>query len=157
MLDVSSPIIPSDIGIAQGSCVGPLIFIIYMNDNVRCSSETNFLTYANDTTLYVSGNDIGQCISIMNECLSPVYRSLNINKLSLNFSKPNYVIFNRRKHINLNELPSITLKNTALERRETVNFLGVYLGEGLNWMFQINYISKRKAKFPLLLSGPIYV
>ena len=51
MLDVSSPTIPIDIGIAQCSCLDPLMFII----------EINFQIYADDTTLYVSAADIGQC------------------------------------------------------------------------------------------------
>ena len=72
MLDVSSPTILIDTGRAQGSCVGPLMFVVYMNDIVRCSIELNFLIYADDTTLYVSGADIGHCISIMNKGSSQV-------------------------------------------------------------------------------------
>ena len=48
-----------DIGLAQGSCPGSLMIIVYMYDIVRWSNETNFLIYADDTTLYVSGVDIG--------------------------------------------------------------------------------------------------
>ena len=54
-------------------------------------------------------------------------------------------------HINLNELLGISLNNAALERKEAVKFLGVYLDEGLNWKFNITYTSKRKAKFPPVL------
>ena len=76
MLDVFSPTILIDIGIAQGRCLGPLMFVVYMNDIVRCTIELNFLIYADDTTLYVSGVGISQCISIMNQGLSHVYRWL---------------------------------------------------------------------------------
>ena len=101
MLDVSSPTILIDIGKTQGSCLGPLMFVVYMNDTVRCSIELNFLIYADDTTLYDSGVDIGQCISIMNQGLSHVYRWLYKKSSSLNFSKTKYVMFNRRKEIYL--------------------------------------------------------
>ena len=55
---------PMDIGVAQGRCLVRLMLIIYMNDLARCSIEIYFLLYADDTTLYVSAVDIGQCISI---------------------------------------------------------------------------------------------
>ena len=122
MLDVSSPKIFIDIGMAQGSCVGPLMFIVYMNDIARCSIELNFLIYADDTTLYVSGVDIGRCTSIMKQGLSHVYGWLYMNKLSLNVSKTDYGIFNRRRQINLVVLLSITLNKAALERKETDKF-----------------------------------
>ena len=54
MLEVYSPTIPINIGKAQDSFLAPLIFIIYLNDIVRCSIETNFLKYADDSTIYVS-------------------------------------------------------------------------------------------------------
>ena len=123
MLDVSSPMILSDISTAQGSCPGPLMLTVYMNDIVRCSPELNIQIYADDTTLHVSGVRIGQCISLMNQGFSHVYRCLYMNKFSLNVSKPRYAIFNRGDQINLNVLPSITLNNSALERNETVTFL----------------------------------
>ena len=66
MLDASSPTILIDIGKAQGSCLAPLKFIVHMSDIFRCSIENKFLIYVNHTTLYVSGVDIGQCISVMN-------------------------------------------------------------------------------------------
>ena len=72
-------------------------------------------------------------------------------KLSLYASKTNYVILIRKKQINLNVLPSITLNNAAHERKETDKFLGVYLVEELNWKFHITYISKGMAKFPLVI------
>ena len=101
-----------------------------MKDTFRCFIELKILRYADDTTHYVSVLDIGQCISIRNQGLSHLYRWLYMNKSSFNVTKTNYVIFNRRKQINLNASGSITLKNAALEREETVKFLGVYLDEG---------------------------
>ena len=155
---MSAPtIIIIDYCVAQGSCLAPLVFIVYMSDIVRRSIEINFLVYANDTTLYVSGVDIGQCITIMNKSLSHVYRRLRMNKLSLNVSKTSYVIFNGRKKIDHNVLSSITLNKAALERKETVKILAVYLDEGLNFKFHVNYISKRIAKFPLFFLEPIDV
>ena len=75
MLDVSSPTIPIDIGIAQGSFHGPLMFIIYVKNIIKCSIEINFLIYADDTTLYVSGLIlVNAYLCIMNHCLSHVYR-----------------------------------------------------------------------------------
>ena len=76
MLDVSSPTILIDIAIAQGSCLCPLMCIVYMDDIVRCSIEINFLIYTEDTTLFVSAVDLGQCVSIMNQHFVHVYHWL---------------------------------------------------------------------------------
>ena len=97
ILDVSSSMIFIDIGIAQGDCLGHLMFIVYLNDIVRCSIDVNFLIYADDTTLFVTGVDNGQCISILIQSLFHVYRWLHMNKLSRNVSKTNYVISNGSK------------------------------------------------------------
>ena len=59
-LDVSSPALLIDIGLRQGSCVGPFTFTIYMNDIVRSYNEINFPIYADHTFLYVSGVVNGQ-------------------------------------------------------------------------------------------------
>ena len=87
MLDVFSSTILIGSGIAQGSGLSPLMLIIYMNDIVTCSNEINFLIYADDTTPYVSGVNIGQCMSFMNKCLSHVYNWLYMNTSSLNVLK----------------------------------------------------------------------
>ena len=89
ILDVYSPTILIYIGIAQGSCLDPPMFVVYMNDIVRCSIELNFLIYDDDTTLFVLGVVIGQCISTMHQGLSHVCRWLSMNKLCLNISKTN--------------------------------------------------------------------
>ena len=87
----------------------------------------------------------------LSKCLSHVYCWLCLNKLSLSISKTQKVIFNISKYINLNELHNITLNNDAVEKKETVTFLEVYLDEGQNWKFRINKILKRMAQLPPVL------
>ena len=89
--------------------------------------------------------------SVRKQCLSHVYRWLFMNKLRLNVSETNQAIFYRKEPIILIVLSTVTLITAAFERKEVVNFLGVYLDEGLNWTFHIVCFSKIFAGFPNVL------
>ena len=105
--------------------------ITYLNDIVSFSVETNYSIHANSTTVHVLDADIGQCLSVMNNSLSHMYRWLFINKLRLCVSKTIFVIFHTRKQTNLNILLSITLRNSALEGKEVLKIFRAQLDEEL--------------------------
>ena len=90
---VSSNIISLSTGVPQGSILGPLLFLIYMNDIPNCTKYFDFIVYADDTTLSktIQIPALSQ-ININNE-LAKVYDWLAVNKLSLNVGKTKYVIF----------------------------------------------------------------
>ena len=95
-------------GVPQGSVLGPLLFIIYTNDLPNCLNVCKAILFADDTTIYCSSNNIQDLYIKANyelESLSEWFRS---NKLSLNVSKTNFVIFNHNK-IDIPE--NLTMKN----------------------------------------------
>ena len=79
-------------GVPQGSILGPLLFLIYINDTSRVSSKLNFYLFADDKNILYAINNLKSLESVK-EQLRKVCEWLNTNKLSLNTSKSNFVVF----------------------------------------------------------------
>ena len=159
--EIKSEILPIAVGIPQGSILGPLLFIIYINDFSQASSIFKFILYADDTTLFstlTSFRDNTQdntIESVINAELSKVVEWLNINKLSLNKAKSKYMIF----HVPSKGIHSLTLNidNTNIEKVDEFNFLGLTLDSNLNWKKHTEKISNKCAKMIGILNRLKYV
>ena len=98
---IKSNMLPITTGIPQGSILGPLLFIIYINDFAQASKMFNFIIYADDTTLSSTLNTFNDNIqndnleSLINDELLKINEWLKINKLSLNIAKSKYMTFQR--------------------------------------------------------------
>ena len=100
--NTKSKILQISTGIPQGSIVGPLLFLIYINDFPSASSYFNFIMYADDTTLYSNidspnqNNMIRLTETKINAELAKIDEWLKINKLSLNLKKSKYMVFKKQ-------------------------------------------------------------
>jgi hypothetical protein len=128
-------------GVPQGSILGPLLFILYINDITNTSTILDFILFADDTTILYSHKNIKGQINIVNKELAEVCNWFKANKLSVNASKTNYMILGTPKMTSIQET-EITLDNTKLERVQSTKFLGVLIDECLTWKQHIDCISK---------------
>ena len=108
----------------------PLLFLIYINDLPNVSKKLYSILFADDTSVFLEGNNLNSLSTIINEELNKLSIWLASNKLTLNIEKSHYVIFHRArlKQSNIN----ITLSNISLERVTFTKFLGVIIDEKLS-------------------------
>ena len=113
--------------------MGPLLFIIYVNDITAASDIFNCTMYADDTTLSTSINcsENNNNCDLINSELSKINEWLIVNKLSLNTSKTKYMLFHmpQKKIV----YPRLIIANKETESVEQFNFLGITLDHHLNW------------------------
>ena len=91
-----SPYMIYNTGVPQGSILGPILFILYINDLHKTTSLLNFIHYADDTSVTISGDDLTSTSLILNDSLNLIDRWLMSNRLSLNISKTVYLIFTHK-------------------------------------------------------------
>ena len=157
--DTKSEILPITVGVPQGSILGPLLFIIYINDFSQASSVFKFIMYADDTTLFSNlksfGNNIQTREYLINAELSNVREWLDINKLSLNKSKSKYMIF----HVPNKDIQYLTFKidNVIIEKVDEFSFLGLTIDTNLNWKRHSEKICNKCAKMIGILNRLKYV
>ena len=109
------------------------MFIIYINDLPNVSSLTQSLLFADDTSIFCSHKDVNHLVSIVNNELAKIIIWLKVNKLSLNLTKTNFMIFMihpRQKKVNAN-FP-LSLENTVIKQVTETKFLGVLIDQHLS-------------------------
>ena len=142
--EVKSDITYLSTGVPQGSILGPLLFIIYINDIAKCRNLLHTIIYADDTTLMGNistfelrnGRTLDENINFE---LLKLTDWLKVNKLSLNANKTKLMIFHMPQR-KLNP-PIIKIDEIELEPISNFNFLGIIINENINWSKHINKIS----------------
>ena len=85
--EVKSDLLHVNCGVPQGSILGPLLFIIYINDIVNISNILQMILFADDTNLFLSGPNVNDICTRLNTELCKLSRWFKLNKLSLNVKK----------------------------------------------------------------------
>ncbi len=84
-------------GVPQGSILGPLLFLIYINDLATVPEKVFSILFADDTNIFLSGNNLKEMTQTFNVKLAKIHKWLQVNKLSINIDKTNYMIFKSKK------------------------------------------------------------
>ena len=135
-------------GVPQGSILGPLLFLLYIND-LSNALNGNVLSFADDTTIYISDINIVTLYQKANSTVKMLKDWLDVNKLFLNIDKTKYMILGppKRKYNNDNLHIQIEGKNILQvgnnQTETSIKFLGIHLDENITWKKHMQYINNK--------------
>ena len=124
-------------GVPQGSVLGPLFFLIYVNDIVNRIGTENIQLYADDTVIFLEGNDMLLQQSELQILLNIFSQWCRENKLSINTEKTKLVCFGTKQRIKNYKNLKMTLLNDRIQQVPLYKYLGVILDNGLNFNLQL--------------------
>ena len=110
-------------GVPQGSILGPILFILYINDMCNVSTLLKPILFADDTNLFYSGKDIKELCSVVSVELDKLCKWFQVNTLSLNTSKTNFMVTNK----SCDDTYSVCMNGLHLSRVFVSKFLGVHM------------------------------
>ena len=145
-------------GVPQGSILGPLLFTIYINDLHKCVRNSTTFHFADDTNLlYVPRKRLNnRCIRKINNDLKCLTHWLLANKISLNVTKTELIVF-RKKFSDLPEcVKKIKLNGCKLYTSTEIKYLGILLDEHVTWGPQISKVNATLIRANKLLSKARY-
>ena len=130
-------------GVPQESILGPALFILYINDMCNVSMLMKSIVFADDTNLFYSGDNLSQVCETVSTELDKLHSWFQVNKLSLNISKTNVMIFGNKQ---CEDNHVVSINGMDINMVYVTKYLGVHIDSHLNWCEHINHIKSNISK-----------
>ena len=132
-------------GVSQGSILGPLLFLLYINDLCNVSKVLDFILFADDTNIFFSHKDPIFLVELVNTELQKLSCWFQANKLSINVKKSNYILFKTSQNRQKLDL-DFSINDTKIDRVTETLFLGVIIDECLTWKPHLQNLTRKISK-----------
>lgn len=126
-------------GVPQGSVLGPLLFLVFINDLPNCLDFCSAILFADDSNLFHSGSNKDLLIQQINQDLNNLDIWCRSNTLSLNINKTHFIFFNQVG----NDTCHLQIGNRQLSEVQSTLFLGIHIDNKLNWHKHIEHVQKK--------------
>ena len=132
-------------GVPQGSNLGPLLFLIYINDLPNCLSTASPRMFADDTNVSLASSTLFELENVLNQELQNLNIWLRVNKLSLNIAKTEFMIIGSRQRLNVNVdgQINITINDQPIKKVNETETLGMTIDQHLTWSKHVEEKSKK--------------
>lgn len=135
-------------GVPQGTVLGPLLFLLYVNDIVGAVKGCNIELFADDTMIYLAGADLDRMRRVVNDDLEGLFKWLCHNKLSVNALKSKFCVFGKKsslKNVNFENL-NVTINGERIMYEKQIKYLGVIFDSNLNFHTHADYVTRKFSK-----------
>ena len=129
----------STMGFPQGSILGPLLFLIYVNDFNNCLTKSKAIMFADDTTIWTSHKNTSTLFQLMQSEMELIDQWLVSNKLSINIEKTIFMLFSA-SNSNVGGKHSLSIRNRQIDQVNSLKFLGGFIHNNLSRSLHMKYL-----------------